>query len=73
MPSPSDLFELAAAISRSQLREVRPPQPLYDNSACCQRCGRSVRIVSSVPATGAALLNFVCMACCSGESNEHPL
>jgi hypothetical protein len=64
---PSELFELAAAISRAQVRAASPaPRPIYDNTACCQRCGRQVRAASHTPLTSAELANFVCVTCLSG-------
>ncbi len=59
----SEPTELAAA--RAQHR-APPPRPIYDNTACCQRCGREVRASSYTPLTSAQLLNFICVTCSSG-------
>ena len=60
------LFDIAAALSRAQVRQPAPPRPIYDNSACCQRCGVTARLASYTPMTSAELNNFVCVTCLSG-------
>lgn len=64
----SELFELAAAIARTQVRAALAFPTVYDNSTCCQRCGRQVRLVSTVPATAEELLNTICVLCASGDA-----